>query len=44
MHELWERVEEKWNEIPAETCQKLIESMPKRVKAVIRTNGGHTKY
>ena len=44
VHELWERVEEKWNEIPAETCQKLIESMPKRVKAVIRANGGHTKY
>ena len=44
VHELWERVVEEWNKIPPETCQKLIESMPRRVQAVIKAKGGHTKY
>jgi RNA:NAD 2'-phosphotransferase (TPT1/KptA family) len=44
VHELWNRVKVEWNEIAAETCQTLIESMPRRIKAVIRANGGHTKY
>ena len=44
VYELWERVEVDWNEIAAETCQNLIESMPRRIHAVIRANGGHTKY
>jgi transposase len=42
--ELWERVEKEWNKIPAEECQKLIESMPRRVKAVVKAKGGYTKY
>ena len=42
--ELWERVAEVWNEIPPEVCQNLIESMPRRLKAVIKAKGGHTKY
>jgi transposase len=44
VHELWERVEEEWNKIPAETCQKLIESLPRRIRAVIKAKGGHTDY
>jgi hypothetical protein len=44
MHECWERMMEKWNAISAETYQKLIESMPKKIKAVIRAKGGHTDY
>ena len=44
VHELWERVEVEWNEIAAEVCQNLIESMPRRIKAVIRAKGGHTDY
>jgi transposase len=43
-HELWERCEVEWNKIPKEVCQNLIESMPKRVEAVLRAKGGHTKY
>jgi hypothetical protein len=27
-----------------ETCQRLIESMPRRVQSVIKVKGGHTKY
>ena len=34
--EIWERV--------AEVCQNLIESMPRRLEAVIKAKGGHTKY
>jgi hypothetical protein len=44
VHELWERVVKEWNEIPSKVCQDLIESMPRRIKAVIKANGGHTKY
>jgi hypothetical protein len=44
IHELWERVEEQWNGISAETCQRLIESIPRRIRAVIRAKGGHTDY
>lgn len=42
--ELWERVEEEWNKIDAEVCQNLIESMPRRIAAVLKAKGGHTKY
>jgi len=44
VHELWERVEKEWNKISPEEFRTLIESMPRRVKAVIKANGGHTKY
>jgi hypothetical protein len=44
MLELWERVEEEWNKIDAEVCQNLIESMPRRVAAVLKAKGGYTKY
>jgi transposase len=44
VHELWERVVEEWNKIPPETCQNLIESMPRRIQAVIKAKGGHIKY
>jgi hypothetical protein len=39
MIELWERVEEIWNQISVETCLKLIESMPKQINAVLKANG-----
>ena len=44
VHELWDRVSEEWNAIPPEVCQNLIESMTRRIQAVIRAKGGHTKY
>ena len=44
VYELWERLVEEWNGIPVEACQKLIESMPRRIQAVIRAKGGHTDY
>ena len=47
--EICERVVEVWNNIKPEVCQNLIESMPRRVEAVIRAaviraKGGNTKY
>ena len=44
VHELWDKLVDEWNEIPPEVCQNLIESMPRRIQAVIRAKGGHTKY
>jgi hypothetical protein len=43
-HELWDRLVDEWNEIAPEVCQNIIESMPRRIQAVIKANGGHTKY
>ena len=43
-HELWDRVVVEWNRIEAGECQRLIESMPRRVAAVIKAKGGSTKY
>src|SRR6267154_1572636 len=44
IHELWERVEVEWEKIAVRECQKLVESMPKRVRAVLKAKGGYTKY
>lgn len=42
--ELWERVEVAWEGIAPKKCQDLIESMPRRMAAVIKAKGGPTKY
>ena len=44
VHGLWEWLVYEWESIPAEVCQNLIESMPRRLEAVIKAKGGHTKY
>ena len=44
VHELWDNVAEEWDGIPPEVCQNLIESMPRRIQAVIKAKGSHTKY
>jgi len=44
MLELWERIEKEWDAIPSSVCQNLIESMPRRVEAVLKAKGGYTKY
>ena len=41
IHELWERVEKEWEAMSVEECQKLIESMPNRVQAVLKAKGGY---
>jgi hypothetical protein len=37
-------VKKEWNKIDAAVCQNLIESMPRRVAAVVKVKGGYTKY
>ena len=44
MLELWDRVEEEWDKIGVDVCQKLIESMPERIEAVLKAKGGYTDY
>lgn len=44
MHQLWERVEEEWDKIPPQVCFNLVESMPRRIAAVLKAKGGYTKY
>jgi hypothetical protein len=39
-----ERVKKEWNMIDATECQILIEGMPRRVAAVVKAKGEHTKY
>ncbi|CAK5084012.1 unnamed protein product [Meloidogyne enterolobii] len=42
--QLWESVLAAWNSIPIETLINLVNSMPSRLHAIIRANGGVTKY
>jgi hypothetical protein len=44
MLELWERVQELWDKVTEEECQRLIESMPRRMQTCIKAKGGPTKY
>ncbi len=43
-HQLRDVVMEEWKRTPVATGEALVNSMPKRVKAVLENNGGHTKY
>ncbi len=43
IHQLRDVVME-WKRTPVATCEALVNSMPKRVKAVLENNGGHTNY
>ena len=43
--ELVKVIKKVWvKEISKEYCQSLIDSMPRRIEAVIKNKGGHTKY
>ena len=43
---LTEAVIQVWHRDPAiiENCKRLVESMPRRVKKVLKNQGGHTSY
>ena len=41
---LWERVETEQAKIPVDICLNLVESMPRRIAAVLKAKGGYTKY
>jgi hypothetical protein len=42
--ELWDALVEKWGIIEEDYIQKLYESMPQRIEALLKAKGGHTKY
>ncbi|GFW73947.1 transposable element Tcb1 transposase [Trichonephila clavipes] len=39
--QLWQRLNAAWSAVPQEHTQSLFESMPRRVAAVISSNGGY---
>ena len=41
---LWQRCKDVWNFIPSEKYQNLVDSMPRRIQAVLKAKGGYTKY
>ncbi len=41
IHQLRDVIMEEWKRTPLATCEALVNSMPKRVKAVMENNGGH---
>ncbi len=41
---LKEVILEEWKKIDLEKCHQLVHSMPRRLGAVIKNHGGHTKY
>ena len=41
---LWEILSDCWFNIKAPVLQALVKSMPKRVNAVLKARGAHTKY
>lgn len=42
--ELWEDVLATWNELSQEKLRQLVETMPERIKAVIKAKGGSTRW
>ncbi|KAJ7316825.1 hypothetical protein JRQ81_002987 [Phrynocephalus forsythii] len=44
IHQLCDIIMEEWKRTPVATCDALVNSLPKRIKAVLENNGFHTKY
>ena len=44
LDDLWNATLKAWNDIPIGTIYNLYESIPRRLKAVLKAKGHHTKY
>jgi transposase len=42
--QLFAALQQAWNTIPMVTLNRLVMSMPRRLRACLRANGGHTNY
>ena len=42
--ELWAALQEEWSNFPQAALDTLFKSMPHRVAALLKAQGGHTKY
>ncbi len=42
--ELWQRIEEQWEMFTADDCRSLIDTMPQRIRDVIKAKGGPTRW
>ena len=42
--EMWAALQEEWENFPQAALDKLYESMPHRIAALVEARGGHTKY
>ena len=40
--DLWEKIQDVWNDIKVEDCTNLIDTMPRRIKAAMKAHGGYT--
>ena len=44
LNQMWAALVEEWGNIENDYIEKLYESMPRRVAALLEAKGGHTKY
>ena len=44
LSQLWDTLNDLWENIQLEIIQNLVSSVPQRFKAVIKARGGYTKY
>ena len=42
--EFWECIQVEWEKIEVAQCQQLIESMPRRIREIIKAKGGYISY
>ena len=43
-NELWKQIQNIWYNIPSEICRNLVDSMPRRLAAILKMKGHATKY
>ena len=43
-NELFDLIKREWEALPVDLLKTLVHSMPRRIAAVIKNKGGHTKY
>ena len=44
LNQLFDFILDEWKAIPSQILVNLIDSMPRRIEAVIKNKGGHTKF